>query len=124
MGVIGFIVAANLAVPSFIFFRVLGMFLTGPIFSSSRLPSRYRVAGALILSLAPISNNTFAWVSPLTSPEVAYVSALIGELFLGILTGVVTSLFLESYRLTGTILDAAARTQSNMGAEALGDEDE
>jgi flagellar biosynthetic protein FliR len=122
-GVIRFIIDAGLVVPLFIFFRILGMFLTGPVFSSSRLPSRYRVSGALILSLAPVANNSFVWSVGGASRELAFGGALIGELGLGLLIGVVTSLFLESYRLTGTILDTASRTQSNVACDALGDED-
>lgn len=124
MVVIRFITGAGLAVPCFIFFRILGMFLTGPIFSSSRLPGKYRISGALILSIAPIANNSFHWSTASASQELAFGGALISELCLGLLIGVVTSLFLESYRLTGTILDTASRTQSNVSCDALGDDDE
>jgi len=121
---VSFLITSGFAVSIFIFCRILGMFIAGPVFSSSRLPARYRVAAALLLALAPVSNPKFLFNPPLKEAVSIFVTAIFSELFLGLLIGVVTSLFLESYRLTGAMLDVASRTSMNTGAEALGDDNE
>ena len=113
MTVINGIVQAGLAIPIFIFCRILGMFLTGPVYSSPRLPGRYRIGAAVVLSIVPVSVSGSLWNSPPGHVVKFFIIALAGELIVGAIIGLVTSLFLESFRLSGTILDHGSRTLAN-----------
>ena len=101
-------IALQLLLPSFllVFFRVGGITLSAPMFSSQTIPARVRVGLAFVISLM-----IFPIVHPLTPTTLSLDSVVVtvaGELLIGLIMGVAVGMLFVGARLAGLMIGQQA----------------
>lgn len=86
--------------------RISGLFIIAPFFGSQNIPVRIRVglAMAMALLLFPVIDQKFP-IEEVPATIVGYILAVIGELFVGWLIGMVAYIVIVAINMAGKIMD-------------------
>jgi flagellar biosynthetic protein FliR len=98
----------HLLLPGFalVLFRVAGLMVTAPMFSSRVIPIRFRVGMALT-----IAAMIFPLVAPTVPADITLTTALVGvvgEMFIGLIIGLGVTIVLVGVQLTGMLIGQQA----------------
>ena len=94
----------HLLLPGFalVLFRVMGLMVTAPLFGSSAIPARFKVAMAMTIAAV-----LFPMVGPTLPADITLNTALVGvfgEMMIGLVIGLAMTLALNGVQLTGMMI--------------------
>lgn len=98
----------HLLLPGFalVLFRVMGLMVTAPLFGSSAIPARFKVAMAMTIAAV-----LFPMVGPTLPADITLHTALVGvfgEMMIGLVIGLSMTLTLNGVQLTGMMIGQQA----------------
>ena len=98
----------HLLLPGFalVLFRVAGLMVTAPMFSSQAIPARFRIACALAAAAV-----LFPLVAPTIAADVTLTTALagvVGEMLIGLIIGLGVTIVLVGVQLAGMMIGQQA----------------